>query len=50
MEIKNIDTDDVLEINIVIKGIAIVRSTANKSSCNSFSDRMRHIMANKAPC
>ena len=32
---------DVLESNIVIKGIAIVKSTANKSSCNSFGDRKR---------
>ena len=29
---------DVLESNIMIKGIAIVKSTANKSSCNSFGD------------
>ena len=29
---------DVLESNIMIKGIAIVKSTASKSSCNSFGD------------
>ena len=29
---------DVLESNIVIKGIAIVKSTTKKSSCNSFGD------------
>ena len=29
---------DVLESNIMIKGIAIVKSTANKSSCNSFGN------------
>ena len=28
----------VLESNIMIKGITIVKSTANKSSCNSFGD------------
>ena len=26
------------ESNIMIKGIAIVKSTSNKSSCNSFGD------------
>ena len=30
---------DVLENNIVKMGIVIVKSTANKSSCNSFGDR-----------
>ena len=34
---------DVLESNIMIKGIAIVKSTANKSSCNSFGNSKRHI-------
>ena len=29
---------DVLESNIVIKGIAKIKSTANKSSCISFGD------------
>ena len=33
---------DVLESNIVKRGIAIVKSTANKCSCNSFSVRKRH--------
>ena len=33
---------DVLESNIMIKGIVIVMSTANKSSCNSFGDSKRH--------
>ena len=33
---------DVLESNIMIKGIAIIKSTANKSSCISFSDSKRH--------
>ena len=37
---------DVVESNIMIKGIAIVKSTANKSSCNSFGDGKRHIPAN----
>ena len=37
---------DVLDSNCVIKGIAIVKSTANKSSCNSFGDNKRHIPAN----
>ena len=36
---------DILESNIVIKGIAIIKST-NKSSCNSFGDSKRHILAN----
>ena len=30
---------DVLESNNVTKGIAVVKSTANKSSYNSFGDR-----------
>ena len=30
----------------MIKGIAIVKSTANKSSCNSFGDSKIHIPAN----
>ena len=34
---------DVLD---VIKGIAIVKSTANTSSCNSLGDSKRHIPAN----
>ena len=34
---------DVLESNIMIKGIAIVKSTANKSSCKSFGDSKIHI-------
>ena len=31
----------------MIQGIAIVESTANKSSCNSFGDNKIHIPANK---
>ena len=27
----------------MIKGITIIKSTANKSSCNSFGDSKRHI-------
>ena len=30
----------------MLKGITIVKSTANKSSCNSFGDSKRHIPAN----
>ena len=30
----------------MIKGIAIVKSTANKSNCNSFGDSKRHLPAN----
>ena len=30
----------------MIVGIAVVKSTANKSSCNSFGDSKRHIPAN----
>ena len=37
---------DVLGSNIMIKGIAIVKSTAKQSSCNSFGDSKRHIPAN----
>ena len=37
---------DVLESNIMIKGIAIVKITANKSSCNSFVDSKIHILVN----
>ena len=37
---------DVLESNIMIKGIAIVKSTTNKSSCNSFGDSKRQIPVN----
>ena len=32
----------VLESNIVIKGITIVKFVANKSSCNGFGDSKRH--------
>ena len=38
---------DVLESNIMIKGIAIVKSTANKSICNSFSDIKRLVNTTK---
>ena len=37
---------DVTESNIVIKEIAIVKSTANKYSCNSFGNSKIHISAN----
>ena len=30
----------------MMKGIAIVKSTANKSSCNNFCDNKRHISPN----
>ena len=36
----------ILESNIMIKGIAIIKSTANKSSCNIFGNSKRHIPAN----
>ena len=36
---------DVLESDIVKKGIAIVKSTANKNSYDSFDDRKRHTQA-----
>ena len=38
---------DVLESNIMINGIAIVKSTANKSSCNNFGDSKIPIPANR---
>ena len=37
---------DDIESTIMIKGIATIKSTANKSSCNSFGDSKRHIPAN----
>ena len=37
---------DVLQSNIMIMAIAIVKSTANKSSCSSFGDSKRNIPAN----
>ena len=39
---------DVLESNVVIKGIAIVKSNSNKSSCNSFDDKKRYILVMNA--
>ena len=37
---------DVLQSNIMIKGIVIIKSTANKSSYNSFGSSKRHIPVN----
>ena len=37
---------DVLDSNIMTNGIAIVKSSANKSNCNGFGDSKRHISAN----
>ena len=37
---------DVLESNIMIKGIAIIKSTANKNSCNSIGNSKIHIPVN----
>ena len=34
----------VIESNIMIKIIAVVKSTANKNNCNSFGDSKRHII------
>ena len=39
---------DILESNVVKRGIAIVKLTANKSSCKSYGDRNRHTPANTA--
>ena len=39
---------DILESDVVKRGIAIVKLTANKSSCKSFGDRNRHTPANTA--
>ena len=36
----------VTESNVTIKRIAIVKSTVNKNSCNSFNDRKIHIPVN----
>ena len=35
---------DVMESNTVKRGIAIVKSTANSTSCNCFGDRKIYIM------
>ena len=43
---KTIKFLDVFESNIIIKGSAIVKSTANKSGCNSLGDSKIHIPAN----
>ena len=37
---------DIRESNIMIRGITIVKSTANKCSCNSFGDSKKYIPAN----
>ena len=37
---------DILESNIMIKGMTIVKSTANKRSCNSFFSTAKDIPAN----
>ena len=37
---------DILGSNVMINGITIVKSTANKSSCNSFGDSKTYIPAN----
>ena len=37
---------DVLESNIMIKGIVIIKSTANKNSCNSFGNSKKHVPTN----
>ena len=36
--LQTLKFQDVLESNIMIKGIAISKSTDNKSSCNSFGE------------
>ena len=36
---------DVLESNIMIKGFALIKFTANKSNCNSLGDSKIHIPA-----
>ena len=37
---------DIVESNIMINGITIVKSTAKKTSCNIFGDSKRHIPVN----
>ena len=37
---------DVIESYIMIKGIVIIKSTANKSSCNNFGKNKIHILTN----
>ena len=36
--LQTLKFQDVFESNIMIKGIAIIKSTANKRSCNSFGN------------
>ena len=43
---RTLKFQDVLESNIMKNGFAIVKSTANKSSCNSCGYNKRHIPAN----
>ena len=40
--LQTLKFQDVLVSNIMIKGIALVKYTANKSSCNTFGDSRRH--------
>ena len=40
------DIYDVIESNIMINGIAIVKSAAIKNNCNSFGDSKKHMPAN----
>ena len=44
--LHTLEFQDVLESNIMIKGIAIVKSTTNNSNCDSLSDSKKHIPAN----
>ena len=44
--LQTLKFQDVRKSNIMIKRIAVVKSTANKSSCNSFGDSKRHIPTN----
>ena len=39
---------NILDSNIMKEGIAVIKSAANKSCYNSFSDRKLHIPANTA--
>ena len=44
--LQTLKFQDGIDSNIVIKGITIVKSTANENNCNSFGDSKRHLPAN----
>ena len=43
INVAQLKSQYIIDINIVIKGIATIKSTANKSSCNSVGDSQIYI-------